>query len=77
MSLPFKYTASFANAFKVFQVEDKFISKATLLRVLKTSEVKLIHSKYTYVIIRLQGKKKQKYLRLTLESIEELTKDHH
>ena len=30
MSLPFKYTASFANAFKVFEVEDKFISKASL-----------------------------------------------
>jgi hypothetical protein len=30
MSLPFKYTASFANAFKVFPVEDKFVSKASL-----------------------------------------------
>ena len=30
MSLPFKYTASFANTFNVFQVEDKFISKASL-----------------------------------------------
>lgn len=30
MSLPFKYTASFANTFKVFKVEDKFISKASL-----------------------------------------------
>jgi len=30
MSLPFKYTASFANSLKVFEVGDQFISKASL-----------------------------------------------